>query len=258
MSPGRELAPGRPGLASRSRLGAEGVPLGLGRHARKLARSIYSGSVTSMLREAIIGGQLSEGEPLVERTLADRLRVSRGPVRNAFHVLEGEGLVTTLANGRMVVAGFGLDDLADLLAVRFELESTAVRWAIDRRAEPQPVLDVLDEMAAEGTSTQRLVDLDIDFHRAMLELSGSRFLVQSWLAIAPVIHTVITLGNRELEGRDPVTNFERIISSHRTIVESLTAGNAIATVEKLAEQFRLTGSMFDHVDTAEVDSSRKG
>jgi DNA-binding GntR family transcriptional regulator len=201
--------------------------------------------VASALREAIIGGAFPAGTPLVERTLAEQLGVSRGPVRNALYTLEGEGLVTTASNGRAFVTGFSNDDLRDLLAVRFELESTAVRWALARAADVSPVRALLDEMRHEGTSSQRLVDLDISFHLALLELSGSRFLVQSWQAIAPVIHTVITLGNRTLESRDPASNFNRIITSHRRIVAPMQTGKVDEAVRRLADQFQFTGSMFE-------------
>jgi len=233
------------------------LPLDPGSHANKLARSLHSGSVASALREAIIGGAFTAGAPLVERRLAEQLGISRGPVRNALYTLEGEGLVTTGSNGRAFVAGFTNDDLRDLLAVRFELESTAVRWAMGRQTDVAPVVALLEEMRDEGTSSQRLVDLDISFHLALLELSGSRFLVQSWQAIAPVIHTVITLGNRTLETRDPASNFHRIITSHRRIVAPMSAGRVDEAVQRLADQFQFTGSMFEPVTTpAAVQRSR--
>jgi DNA-binding GntR family transcriptional regulator len=111
------------------RLDAVGPTLVGGQHATKLGRSIYSGWVAAVLREAIIDGTLASGTPLVEARVADELAVSRGPVRSALQVLEGEGLVRTLPNGRTSVVGFGAEDLRDLFRVRFELESTAIRWA---------------------------------------------------------------------------------------------------------------------------------
>jgi DNA-binding FadR family transcriptional regulator len=106
------------------------------------------------------------------------------------------------------------------------------------------VLAVLDEMEQEGTSNQNLVNLDVSFHLALVEASNSRFLVQSWQALAPVVHTVITLGNRSLEHRDPQSNFERIIESHRRIVAPMQNGVAEQAIHCLAEQFNFTESMF--------------
>src|ERR1044072_8905398 len=94
-------------------------------------------------------------------------------------------------------------------------------------------------MRAEGTSTPALVDLDIRFHQELVALSGSRFLKQSWMALAPVLHAVITLGNRVLAERDPKQNFERIIDSHERIVAPLVARDVEGVVAKLGEQFEI-------------------
>lgn len=218
---------------------------GPGQHATKLARSVYSGWVAAVLREAIIEGRLPAGTPLVEMRLAEELSVSRGPVRSALNVLEGEGLVRTMPNGRTVVVGFDENDLADLFRVRYELESTAIRWGIERRASVEPVREALAAIEGEGASTSRLVDLDIEFHRALVELSASRFLVQAWLALAPGIHTVITVGNRRLAVRDPRFHYERIVASHRPLVDAIAAFDAERATGLLADQFGITKSMFN-------------
>ncbi len=225
--------------------GPAGSPLlAPGQHAVKLERSVYSGRVTSLLREAIVEGELEAGAPLVEARLAEQLAVSRGPVRNALHALEGEGLVRTLPNGRTVVVGFSAADLEDLTSVRYELEAAAIRRGVARRADVTPVQDAFAALEREGASTQRLVDLDIDFHLRLLELSGSRFLTQAWLALAPVIHTVITIGNRRLTERGPERNFTRIVDAHRPLVAAIADFDARRATALLAKQFDVTTSMF--------------
>jgi DNA-binding GntR family transcriptional regulator len=216
------------------------VMAGGGQHAQKLARSVFSGQIAASLREAIIGGSLPAGTPLVELRLAEQMAVSRGPVRSALHALEGEGLVRTRPNGRMVVEGFGPEDLQDLFEVRHLIESTAMRWAEQGPYDPAGVVATFEAMRAEGTSTPALVDLDIRFHQELVALSGSRFLKQSWMALAPVLHAVITLGNRVLAERDPKQNFERIIDSHERIVAPLVARDVEGVVAKLGEQFEIT------------------
>jgi DNA-binding GntR family transcriptional regulator len=223
-----------------------GGPLaGAGQHATKLGRSIYSGWVAAVLREAIIDGSLAARTPLVEARVADELAVSRGPVRSALHVLEGEGLVRTLPNGRSEVVGFGDGDLRDLFAVRFELEGTAIRWGAERGAPTAPLTEALAAFELEGATTPRLVELDVAFHRALVERSGSRFLVEAWKAVAPVIQTVIAIGNRRLAAVDPETHFRRIVASHEPLIAALGAARPDAAVAMLREQFELTASMFD-------------
>jgi DNA-binding GntR family transcriptional regulator len=219
-------------------------PTTVGQHAVKLARSVYSGQVARVLREAIVDGELAEGTPLVEAQLADRLSISRGPVRSALQVLQGEGLVETRSNGRMATVRFGLEDLHDLLAVRLEIESSAVRRACGRSAAVEPVQAAFEAFRQEGASTERLVELDIAFHRALVELGGSRFLLSAWLALAPVLQAVITIGNRRLAIRDPASHVRRILAAHEPILEPLGRHDPEPVVRLLAEQFALTRSQF--------------
>jgi DNA-binding GntR family transcriptional regulator len=215
-----------------------------GQHSVKLARSVYSGRIARALREAIVDGALPAGTSLVENQLAAELAVSRGPVRSALHVLEGEGLVETLPNGRMVTIRFGADDVRDLLAIRHELESSAVRRGTAMRTDIAPIAAALDAIRGEGASTEHLVELDIEFHRRLVEFGGSRFLLSAWLALAPVIQSVITIGNRRLAREDPKSNYERILTAHERVLEPLCRYDADAVIEVLAEQFSITRAQF--------------
>jgi DNA-binding GntR family transcriptional regulator len=209
----------------------------------KLDRSLHSGRVTSVLREAIITGALPSGTPLVEAKLATQMRVSRGPVRSALAVLEQDGLAFTPPNGRMVVHGFGPDDLADLFRVRLQLETLAIKWGIDAKRSAADVATAFEAMAAEGSSTDRLVELDIAFHRTLLEFSGSRSLLQSWSVFAGLLQTVIKVGNRELRERDPQSDFQRIMDTHRPLVEAIEARRQRDAERLLCDQFEVTASM---------------
>jgi DNA-binding GntR family transcriptional regulator len=200
--------------------------------------------VAEVLREAIVDGVLAEGTPLVEAQLAAQLAVSRGPIRSALQVLEGEGLVETRSNGRMFTVRFGPDDMDDLLAVRYELEASAVLRGCAARADVAPVREAFEAFRRERATTERLVELDIAFHRAIVELGGSRFLRTAWLSLAPVLQAVITIGNRRLARQDPATHLRRIIAAHEPMLAPLERHDARTVVAILAEQFALTRSQF--------------
>jgi len=226
----------------------------------KLARSVYSGRIARQLRESIVDGVLAEGTPLVETQLAADLSVSRGPVRSALHVLEGEGLIETRRNGRMVTVRFGPDDLHDLLSVRHELESSAVRRGSAIRGDVELVRAALEAFRQEGASTERLVELDLAFHRALVEFGASRFLLSAWLALAPVLQAVITIGNRRLARREPASHYRRILAAHEPILDPLARFDAEPVVRMLAEQFELTRAQFFRKDrpVATVAARRRG
>jgi DNA-binding GntR family transcriptional regulator len=79
-------------------------------------------SVFSTLRNAILDGKLQPGERLVERDIAEKLGISRTPVREAIRKLELERLVTHIPRKGVVVSGFSKADVVEILAIRTVLE----------------------------------------------------------------------------------------------------------------------------------------
>jgi DNA-binding GntR family transcriptional regulator len=207
----------------------------------KLGRSSHASRVAALLRESIIDGSLPVDAHLREAQIAEQMGISRGPVRIALQALEGEGLLRTLPNGRMVVAGFDLDGLDDLLETRSALETRAIRRGISRGSD---LTDLREATAAieVARSIPRIVDLDVHYHRQLVAFGGSRFLMQVWLPLAPVIHAVILIGTRTLVARESM--FTRIVDSHRDLTDAVANGKADEAVRLLEAQFEMTKSMF--------------
>ena len=90
-----------------------------------LARHTTQESVADYLRTLILSHQLSPGERLVQSELAKDLGVSRTPIREAFHQLASEGLVTISAYKGASVADFSLRELEEIYCVRIALEGYA-------------------------------------------------------------------------------------------------------------------------------------
>ena len=88
--------------------------------------------VFNTLRKAILTGQLKPGERLMEVHLADRLGVSRTPIREAIRKLELEGLVVMIPRRGAMVASITEKDLKDVLEVRLTLEMLAGEVACER------------------------------------------------------------------------------------------------------------------------------
>ena len=85
--------------------------------------------VFNTLRQAILKGELKPGERLLEIALAERLGVSRTPVREAMRKLEQEGLVVMIPRRGAQVASITEKDLNDVLEVRITLENMAIEKA---------------------------------------------------------------------------------------------------------------------------------
>ena len=93
--------------------------------------------VFNTLRKAILKGELKPGERLMEIALAERLGVSRTPVREAMRKLELEGLVVMIPRRGAQVANITEKDLNDVLEVRIALENLSIENACARMTEEQ-------------------------------------------------------------------------------------------------------------------------
>jgi DNA-binding GntR family transcriptional regulator len=206
----------------------------------KLSRSAHSLRVVHALREAIVAGRMAAGVPLVETAIARDLGVSRGPVRTALHELHSQGLVEITPTGRCSVVGFDHARLLDLLAVRWQLESQAVRWGLERRHGLEDVVAAYTALeSADDASGEELAELDMVFHRALMAYSGSRALMSAWGALAPVLTTVLVVANRRTElSAEQLTTLVRNL--HTPLVEGLLSGDADEVGRLLQRQFENT------------------
>lgn len=124
--------------------------------------------VFKTLRQAILTGELQPGERLMEITLANKLGVSRTPVREAIHKLEQEGLVIMMPRRGAQVAQITEKDLVEVLEVRLGLEEMAVRFACERMTDEQ-FASIREAAAAfdqaiEKNDLTALAQADENFH----------------------------------------------------------------------------------------------
>ena len=138
--------------------------------------------VFQTLRQAILRGELKPGERLMEIHLAQKLGVSRTPVREAIRKLELEGLVLMIPRKGAVVAEITISDLEDVLEVRMALEELAMKHACRRITKEQ--LDGLEQLAAvfseslNGDDVGACAQADMLFHDAIYEATGNNRLTQ--------------------------------------------------------------------------------
>ncbi|MCD7882255.1 MAG: GntR family transcriptional regulator [Lachnospiraceae bacterium] len=138
--------------------------------------------VFQTLRQAILRGEISPGERLMEIHLAQKLGVSRTPVREAIRMLELEGLVTTVPRKGTVVAEITISDLEDVLEVRQALEELAVKLVCRKITKEQ--LAEMKGLAAEfretlkGDDVAACAEADMKFHDAIYNATGNRRLIQ--------------------------------------------------------------------------------
>ena len=138
--------------------------------------------VFTTLRQAILTGEFVPGERLMEIALADKLGVSRTPVREAIRKLELEGLVNMVPRKGAEVAGITIEDLNDVLEVRCELEVFATKLACQRitKAEEEKLREtsLLFEQEVDNKNLKMIAQRDVEFHDVIFNATKNKRLIQ--------------------------------------------------------------------------------
>jgi DNA-binding GntR family transcriptional regulator len=168
-----------------------------------------------------VAGELAPGAPVRQEAVAERLGVSRVPVREALKVLEGEGHVVYLPHRGYVVAELSVEDLTEVYRLRELLEAEAIRVAVPRLDEP--TVAAVEEAAQAVDAAGRRGDLaamtahNRELHFLVFDAAGmprlSRLLRQLWDA-TDVYRSVYFAGK---------ANRARVLHDHADLVDALRA-----------------------------------
>ncbi|BDD87937.1 GntR family transcriptional regulator [Desulfofustis limnaeus] len=148
---------------------------------KTIAEQVYN-----LLRSRILEQQIKPGERLLEIAVCESLNVSRTPVREAFRLLQQDGLVERIPQGGVRVTGLSLEELKEISALRTVLEVYAVELACDliEEEEIEKLEQILSQAAAlvsaeaEGKSIDvaELSRLNTVFHDTICSAARSAYL----------------------------------------------------------------------------------
>ena len=197
------------------------------------ARESLAQLVQRELERQILSGELAAGERLNEVALAQRLEVSRGPVREALRSLEEAGLVQFEKNRGATVRVISPEAAIEIYEIRAMLESLACRRAAARATREEvgalgPLVDEMD-LAAQAGNVGDFNRLNIRFHERLVELSGSRELAVAYRRLVGNL-TLFRLRTLAVEGSLAESNAE-----HRRIVQGLAAADAEGAARVMQE-----------------------
>ena len=210
------------------------------------------------LRELIVRGQLAPGTRIVETDVANRLGVSRTPVRGALQRLQQEGYIVgspTLQQSRPMVSPLTRDDARELFSIVAEIEGLAARFAAQqpkdaRERMGEELLAINEQFRKAADAKQqnhnRLWELDEKFHRHLVEAGAGPRLLALHDAVKPQAERYERL-YVSLLARDLSTS----VNEHVVIVRALRGGNPDAAQSAVQNNWRNAalrlGSVIDNV-----------
>ncbi len=175
--------------------------------------------VFNTLRQAILTGELKPGDRLMEIHLANKLGVSRTPIREAIRKLELEGLVTMIPRRGAEVAQITEKSMNDVLEVRRAMDALCTELACDRISEEEMVaLGAATNNFAEAVKTKdirKCAQADVEFHDIIVKATGNMRLVQLINNLSEQMYRY------RFEYLKDVSRYSSLIEEHRTIYESI-------------------------------------
>lgn len=192
------------------------------------------------LQRLLLSGQFAAGTALTEMKLAERLGVSRTPVREALMRLLDEGLVEARPSGTRVVIDLR-KKVAEILQIRLQLEPLAVGLAAHQvntadLDELNALQDKIETLSKDwNANTDALLDLNRQFHRQIVGHCGNKSLIETLDRMSPfaVFPRTLTL----------YTDAQRMqaFAEHRDILDALWTRDQ-ATAEAVSRTHLMRGA----------------
>ena len=186
--------------------------------------------VADSVEELILSGELAPGVKLNEVALAERFRVSRGPLREAFRLLEESGLIYQEKNRGAFVRVVELSEAAELYDVRAGLDATAGRLLAGRiTIEQLRALRQLTEQMKSVNSgdVDQFHLLNLNFHDQIIAMTGNQTLTETYRNLAKQL---ALFRKRNLMAHLAIPHFAQ---EHSAIVDMLEQHDAVGCAEAL-------------------------
>jgi phosphonate utilization transcriptional regulator len=200
-----------------------------------LQNSSLTTVVQQEIERAILQGEYAPGSKLIEATLAQKMGVSRGPVREAFRMLEEAGLVRNEKNRGVFVRDIPIEEAVDIFDLRAAMDELVGRKLATSITGPQlkEVKGLVDAMekAVKADDARNYHLLNLRFHDRLVEMAGNAKLTAIYRKLIKELSLF-----RRLNLADgwllPIS-----ASEHRQIVKAIASGDPEAAGR----------AMFDHV-----------
>lgn len=197
--------------------------------------------VIESIREQILSGEIRPGEQLLQRELAERFNTSVTPVREALLQLEKEDIVESSPHRGARVVSISGEDALEICVIRARLEEMALERAASKM-KPEHLERLWDiqgrmEIALKNRQPSTVRTLNREFHQTLIDLADS-----------PRLSEVITYVWNRLPWSVLPAKYEgaeRIIHSHRDVLEAVEVGDIGAAKKNLGQHIILWGQFLE-------------
>ncbi len=198
---------------------------------------LQSSSLTSVVQQEIerliLQGELKPGDKLIEATLAESMGVSRGPVREAFRMLEEAGLVRQEKNRGVFVRHIPLDEALEIYDLRAMMDESVGRLLAEKITPEQlrqvrAMVDAMERAVKAGDADSYHL-LNLQFHDALVDFAGNRKLSVLYRRLINEL-SLFRRMNLAAVGALPLSAGE-----HRAILKAIAAGDARAAGEAMRQ-----------------------
>jgi DNA-binding GntR family transcriptional regulator len=205
--------------------------------------------VYRVLKEAIIKGFLEPGTKLLENKIAEKMQVSRTPVREAMQKLVAEGFVKTSPNKKMIVSEVSLADIKEVLQIRGVLEGLAAR-IVAKKINRQEIIELEDIVAQMSLHVNKenlssYCKVDDEFHDLILNICGNKWIIQIRDNLGSFIYRS-RIQSLSVPGR-----LKHSLEEHQAIMESLKKHNS-AKADRLS-QIHMENTILNILKNIEIE-----
>lgn len=202
----------------------------------KIAPNVRHAHAYAQIRNRIMEGKLLPDEPLSEYQLAEQLKLSRTPVREALKRLEHEGLVRFIFNRGAFVAGLSPHDIVEIYQVREQLEGFAARVAatdmpLSESNDLDAELERAQRLAAAG-KVRETFESDVHLHKQIIRVTNNARIMNILATLDNQVHRIRVL-SPHTQGRVTET-----LREHREIVDCIKRRDGQGAQEAMTRHLR--------------------
>ena len=209
----------------------------------KLQRVSFKDQVYAYLKQAIVKGELKPGEIYSEQMFADRLSISRTPVREAVLQLKHENMLEIYNNRGIGVKPLLFDDARQIIQTRTAIEGYSIRYLAQRIAdeEAQQVLQQLEEcLEQEKAFTDQNCDIyefmqsDVDFHGIIVRFAKNEYFIKTIDMMRARLEQA-TISSLQFKNRNAAA-----LKEHWAILKCIRSGKADDAYAAFEQHMKIT------------------